>query len=250
MGGFPDYFSAAASGYVAHRPTYPPALVEFLAAHVERHDLAWDAGCGSGQLSVALASRFTRVVATDASAAQIAAAVRHPRVEYCTARAESSGLAGASVDLAVAAQAAHWFDVPAYQVEIRRVARPGALAALVSYAHAATGDATVDACLHRFHSQVLRPYWPPERQHVDDGYRSLPFPFTAIPAPALWIERDWTSAEFLAYAATWSAVRELERAGGSAAFTAFATELTAAWGAPTARRHVRWALTVRAGRVG
>ena len=50
---FKDHFSDRASGYASHRPVYPPELVDYLAAHCgDVHPLtAWDAGCGSGQLS-------------------------------------------------------------------------------------------------------------------------------------------------------------------------------------------------------
>src|SRR2546427_5511649 len=45
---------------------------------------------------------------------QIARAASHPKVEYRCARAEGSGLPEHVADLATAAQAAHWFDLPAY----------------------------------------------------------------------------------------------------------------------------------------
>ena len=77
---FKDHFSVAASGYAAHRPVYPRSVAEALAARSPGRSRVWDAGCGSGQLSVVLADVFEKVVATDASAAQIAQAVRHPRV--------------------------------------------------------------------------------------------------------------------------------------------------------------------------
>src|SRR5438876_4020524 len=130
---FQDHFSDVAAAYAAHRPTYPAALVDFLAESAPRRDLAWDAGCGSGQLSVLLAERFARVIATDASPAQIAHAAPHPNVAYACAPAEDSGLPPGVADLAVAAQAAHWFDLPAYYAEVRRVGRAGALVALVTY---------------------------------------------------------------------------------------------------------------------
>ena len=130
---FKDHFSSGADGYAAHRPAYPAALAEFLAGAAPRPDVAWDAGCGSGQLSVLLGDRFERVIATDGSAEQLAHAAPHPRVEYRRATAEASGLADASVDLAVSAQAAHWFDLPAYYAEVRRVARKGALVAQSVY---------------------------------------------------------------------------------------------------------------------
>src|SRR2546425_8944646 len=56
-----------------------------------RRELAWDAGCGSGQLSVLLADRFARVIATDASPEQIAQATPHRKVQYAVAPAEASG---------------------------------------------------------------------------------------------------------------------------------------------------------------
>src|SRR2546430_12347453 len=38
--------------------------------------------------------------------------------------------------------------------------------------HDALPISVVDLVIDRFYSQVLGPYWPPERRHVDDGYRS------------------------------------------------------------------------------
>jgi len=107
---FPDHFSTVAKRYAAYRPHYPQALADALAALAPHHDLAWDAGCGNGQLSVLLAERFTHVIATEPSQTQLDAATAHPRIDYRCAKAEDAVLAESSVDLAVAAQAAHWFD--------------------------------------------------------------------------------------------------------------------------------------------
>ena len=52
---FKDHFSGHASMYAAARPTYPPALFAWLAAQIPNHARAWDAGCGNGQASAALA---------------------------------------------------------------------------------------------------------------------------------------------------------------------------------------------------
>lgn len=249
MSGFPDYFSAAAAGYAVHRPTYPPELAEFLASRSKRRECAWDCGTGSGQLAATLAAHFAEVVATDASAEQLARATPHPRIRYRRASAEASGLPATSIDLAVAAQAVHWFDLPAYVAEIRRVARPGALVAWIGYGHAQTGDAAIDQVLQDFHSGVLTPYWPPERAHVDDGYRNLPFPFTPVATPHFDIQRSWTVAQFLDYVRTWSALRRLEGAGDLAAFETFTQALTAAWGAVPQVRGVRWPIVMRAGTV-
>ncbi len=245
---FKDHFSGHSADYAAHRPTYPRALVEFLAGVAPGRGLAWDVGCGSGQISVGLAGAFERVVATDASERQLATAVPHPRVTYACAPAEASGLPDGCADLVVAAQAAHWFDLDAFYAEVRRVARPRAAVALVSYGVLRT-DPVVAAVIEPFYRDQLGPYWPPERAHAEDGYRNLPFPFPTIPAPPLAIEVRWRLQELLGYIGTWSAVKAMERALGPEPMRRFADELAVAWGDPATAREISWPLGVRAGRV-
>jgi SAM-dependent methyltransferase len=243
---FKDHFSGHASAYAAHRPVYPAALADYLASIAPSRGAAWDCGCGSGQLTTLLAERFERVTGTDASAQQIANAVPHPRVTYRCAPAEDSGLPPASMDLVVVAQAAHWFDMARFNAEVRRVARPGAAAALVAYGVQRIAP-DIDAVIGPFHGPTLDPYWPPERRHVENGYRSLDFPFAPLPAPELEIALDWSAAQFLAYIETWSAVRRLEQARGRADIEAFSGALREVWGDAGRVRTVRWPLVIRAG---
>jgi SAM-dependent methyltransferase len=242
-----DHFSTSADAYAAHRPTYPPALIDFLAGVAPARDVAWDCGCGSGQLATLLARQFRRVIATDASVELLARAPQHASIEYRHTRVEESGLEKESVDLIVSAQAAHWFDLSAWYSEARRVARRRAVIALVTYAVPSI-DTRVDRALEDFHSRILAPFWPPERRHVDDGYASLPFPFRHIAAPRLEITCEWTQDDILAYIETWSSVKALVDAGQSLRFEEFRAALGDAWGAPGAKR-VTFPLTVRAGRV-
>ena len=245
---FKDHFSVTASGYAAHRPVYPRGVAEALAARSPGRALVWDAGCGSGQLSVVLGEVFDQVAATDASAAQIAEAVPHPRVRYAVAPAEVSGLANGSVDCAVAAQAAHWFDLDAYYREVRRVARPGGLLALVTYAVMEV-DLQIEKLVEQFYWHTLEGHWAPERKLVEEGYRSLPFPFEPVEAPALALEHRWNADQMLGYVGTWSAVQSLKKAGRGNELERFGQELRAAWGDPAQERVVRWPLSLRLGRV-
>jgi SAM-dependent methyltransferase len=245
---FKDHFSVGSAEYAAYRPTYPRALVDFLADVSPRRRLALDCGCGTGQLSVLLADRFERVIATDASAKQIENAVRHPRVEYRVALAERSGIGDGSADLVVAAQAAHWFDLPAFYAEARRVARPGGIVALVTYGIIEM-DAPVDAIVQHFYWKVVGPYWPPERRQVEDGYRSFDFPFDGFAAPPLAIEVLWNLDDLLGYVHTWSAVKVAEKALGREPIERFRRELANAWGARNEHRSVRFPLSLRVGRV-
>lgn len=254
MSGFADHFSPIAAAYATHRPRYPRELAQWLAAIAPARGVAWEAGCGSGQLSVLLGDCFARVEATDASAAQLAHASPHPHVHYRVAPAEASGLPsahdGLGVHLAVAAQAAHWFDLERYYAEVRRVVQPGGALALVGYGLCAITPAA-DAVVERLYAGALRAFWPPERAHVDAGYATLPFPFEEITAPAFEMEATWALPDLLGYVDTWSALRAFERSLGADALgqlrAEFARDAGEAWGDPGERRAVRWPIAIRAG---
>lgn len=210
--------------------------------------MAWDCGCGSGQLSVHLASHFDRVEATDASREQLSKTQPHPRVTYRCARAESCGLPPGSVDLAVSAQAAHWFDIDAYYREVRRVTRPGAAIALIAYGRSIL-DADIAPCFDHFYDNVAGPYWPPERDIIEQGYRTLPFPFDEVVAPSFQLNADWNLAQLLGYVATWSAMRGLEKVDGRAPYEQFCRDMATAWGDPARIRRVVWPMPLRVGRL-
>ncbi|MHA6194315.1 class I SAM-dependent methyltransferase [Pseudomonas wadenswilerensis] len=245
---FKDHFSSGSAGYAAYRPSYPLELIDELTSISPGTGRALDCGCGTGQLSVLLAERFDEVIATDASAAQIAAAEPREGVVYRTAQAEDSGLRGDSVDLITVAQAAHWLDLDAFYAEARRIARPQAAIALITYGVLHL-DGELDRHLQHFYYQTVAPYWPPERRHVETGYRDLPFPFAEIEVPPQVIEMRWTLPQLIGYLNTWSAVKAAERALGGNPVDTVAQQLAEEWGDPQARRLVTWPLTIRAGRI-
>jgi len=244
---FKDHFSVAAHEYDRYRPAYPPALVDFLAGVAPARAAAWDCATGTGQAAVALARRFRRVIATDASAAQVEHAVPHPRVEYRVARAEDSGLPPQSVELVTVAQALHWLELDAFYAEVRRVARPGGVFAAWTYS-LADADPVIDPLVAAFYEQ-MSPWWPPERSHVEDGYRHLAFPFEPLEAPAFEVRADWPLERLLGYFSTWSAVNRCRRETGRDPVEGMRERLANAWGDPRAARPVRWPLHLRVGRV-
>jgi SAM-dependent methyltransferase len=246
-GAFKDHFSVLAKDYARFRPHYPDSLFADLAALSPGRDLAWDCATGNGQAARGLASWFREVVATDASAEQIAQARGPANVRFAVAPAEASGLPGASVDLLLVAQAAHWFDLAAFYAEAGRVLRPGGVLALLTYSGVRV-DAGLDPVLRDFHHGLLGPYWPPERAHVERDYRDLPFPWTEIPFPPQEMTADWTLDELLGYLGTWSATRAYREQRGEDPLPALRARLVPGWGAPEARRTVRWPLPVRIGR--
>jgi len=243
---FKDHFSDASAAYAAHRPTYPIELVDELAKASPGRQLALDCCCGTGQLSVLLAERFDKVVATDASSSQIEQARPHERVTYRTALAQQSGLPDASADLIAVAQAAHWLELDAFYNEVRRVARPKATVALICYGlhHV---DEAIDRIVLHFYNETIGPYWPPERRLVEEGYRTLPFPFRETRLPNLAMEASWRLEDLIAYIKTWSAVKAAEKALGSNPADRLEQLLRAEWGDANEKRRVTWPLSVRAG---
>ena len=240
-----DHFGSVASAYANCRPLYPARLFEYLGTLTTRHDLAWDVGAGNGQASLPLAERFTRVVATDRSAEQLAEAPRRANIEYRAAPAEVSGLATASVDLVTVAQAAHWFDLPAFYAEVKRVLAPGGAVALWSYGTPHLDAPAADRVLQRWSADFVGSCWPPERRLVDEGYRTIPFPFPERIPPALEFTVDWTMAELIGYVTTWSAVGRYRQIHGSDAVPQLRQVLESVWGGIGEICRVRWPLSMR-----
>lgn len=243
---FKDHFSAGAAGYRRHRPGYPDALFAYLAGLCARQERAWDCGCGNGQAAVGLAAHFARVDAIDPSAEQIAQAETHARVHYAVASAEASGLPDHAYDLIVAAQAAHWFEPNAFYAEVRRVARPAAVIALITYTLPEV-DPAVDALVRRLHGEIVGAYWPPERAYVDDAYRTLDFPFPEIAAPAFAERRTLTRDAFLGYLGTWSAVARYRSARHGEPLALIRSDLEACWPDGARPRAVSWPIHMRLG---
>lgn len=240
--GFKDHFSTRSEQYARFRPTYPAALYEALAERCTRTRRAWDCATGSGQVAVALASHFDSVIATDASAQQIAAATPHPNVDYRTAPAERSGLDDSAVDLITVAQALHWFDTVRFAAEAERVAGPGCLLAVWCYGLAEVTRAC-DAVIRGLYAGVVDAYWPPERVHIENGYRDIELPGKPLPAPGFAMRLEWDADAMLGYLRTWSAVKRCEAAEGRDPVAGIEAPLRAAWG--DGPRPVRWPLTLR-----
>jgi ubiquinone/menaquinone biosynthesis C-methylase UbiE len=245
---FHDHFSAVAARYADFRPRYPSALFDWLASLLPRDSVVWDCACGNGQATCDLAARFQRVVATDASAEQIRAATPAPNIEYRVARAEASGLPDATVSLVTVAQAAHWFDASAFHSEVRRVLVRGGVVALWAYGLQEVEGESVNRQVHDYYSRTVGPYWPPERRLVEEGYRTLPFPFEEVTCPTFRMEAHWTLEQLLGYLGTWSATSRCLQATGSSPLPDLARRLSAEWGDPASPRRIAWPLALRVGR--
>ncbi|MGP5397261.1 class I SAM-dependent methyltransferase [Arthrobacter rhombi] len=116
--------------YDAVRPAYPAEAVDFLVPAGSRD--AVDLGAGTGILTVELAARGLRTTAVDPSEDMLAQLRLKSRpIRTVLATAEDTSLPTESFDVATAAQAWHWVDVPAASAEAARILRPGGRLALI-----------------------------------------------------------------------------------------------------------------------
>jgi SAM-dependent methyltransferase len=246
---FKDHFSTVSRDYASFRPSYPPALFKWLGAIPGRQELAWDCACGSGQGTLELSRHFKQVIGTDASETQIKAAPRdEATIQWRVAPAEASGLTAESVDLITVAQALHWFDLPKFYAEANRVLRPEGVLAVWCYGINEVEDRAINECILDFYSNVVGPFWPPERQIVETGYRTLDFPFAELEVPPFRMETSWSLPQLLGYFRTWSATTRYIAAHGHDPVVELEIELARLWGSPKEERIVRWPLSIRAGR--
>lgn len=242
---FKDHFSGHAADYARARPGYPTALFDYLATLPAAREVAWDCGTGSGQAAAPLGQRFRAVLATDASAAQVSRARAAANVLFAAAPAERPPLAGGSVDLVTVAQALHWFDFARFFEEVRRVARPGAVFAAWAYGNCRV-TAAVDAVYDHLYEGILGAYWPPERVHVEQGYRTIPCPFPPLPVPegAFVMDVHWDLEGLIGYLETWSATQRYRQQTGQDPVAAVRPALQAAWGDPAVPRKITWPLAL------
>jgi SAM-dependent methyltransferase len=242
---FKDHFSRQAANYAKFRPRYPQELFVYLGSIVPSRHIAWDCGTGNGQAAVALASVFDRILATDASEKQIANAQRHERVEYRVARAENNGIESGTVDLIMVAQALHWFDLPRFYEEVRRVLKNNGVFAASAY-NLLRIEPAIDEIVNRYYYEVVGPFWPPERKLVEN-FADLPFPFHEIEPRKFDMTAQWNLDHLVGCLRTWSSTQRFIEARGRDPLEQIADELRSVWGAPRETRKVTWPLTLRVG---
>lgn len=242
-----NWFDQDGGTYAQYRPEYPPELARLLSGLAPNKQQAVDVGCGTGQLTLPLADHFDTVTGVDPSEEQIIHAKPRANIRYVCAAAEMLPLKDGSAALVTVAQAAHWFDLPRFYAEARRIGTTGTVIALISYGVLRFESDELRDRFDQFYRHEAGPYWPSERGLVDSGYADIPFPFSELAAPRMNIELEWRLGDFLGYVSTWSAVRRLREAGHEAILRNFARDTSELWGDPKCRRFVTWPINMRLG---
>ncbi|SDM23604.1 class I SAM-dependent methyltransferase [Siphonobacter aquaeclarae] len=201
-----DLFSRQSDLYARYRPTYPTELFDFILEYVPMRRAAWDCATGNGQVASVLSDYFTTVEATDISEKQLAEAIPRPNVHYQLSPAETTPFEAGTFDLVTVGQALHWFDFGPFFEEVKRVSRPGALFAAWGYELLEISP-EVDPLILDFYENIVGPFWAPERKHIQEKYRNIPFPLQEIPAPEFAMVKNWTLEELGGYFSSWSSVQ-------------------------------------------
>ena len=117
-------FGAAATAYSEHRPTYAQAAVRWaLEPSLGRRVL--DLGAGTGKLTAVLDDLGAEVVAVEPDPAMLRELRRAlPSVRALAGSAEALPLPDGSVDIVIAGNAMHWFDMDVAGPEIARSSYP------------------------------------------------------------------------------------------------------------------------------
>ncbi|NKB89359.1 MAG: methyltransferase domain-containing protein [Acidobacteria bacterium] len=237
--GLPSFGDWDSSAYARYRPTYPNSLFDMLAEECPRRRVAWDCAAGSGQATQALVQRFERVVATDVNAAQLGAGSFGGGIPI-TSDAVAAPLRSHSVDLVIVAQALHWFAGPAFFAEVERVATGGKFAAW-TYGLFSVHE-SVDPIIENLYANIVGPYWPAERRHIEANYSTIQFLLPKHRQEQLSMSVEWTASDAVAYLTTWSAVRRYRDATKQDPVAQIEATLRDAWG--TGSRTVAWPLSV------
>lgn len=129
----PDWahsFGGVADAYERGRPTYPAEAVRWMLG--EDPTTVLELGAGTGKLTRVMVELGHDVHATDPDQAMLDILERElPSVPVARAGAEEIPLGDQSVDVVIAAQAFHWFDLDRALPEIARVLAPGGRICLV-----------------------------------------------------------------------------------------------------------------------
>lgn len=142
-----ERFSDRVENYVKYRPGYPAEILNLFREqmNLRKSSVVADIGSGTGISARLFLENGNRVFGVEPNEAMRAAAEEFlrdfPLFSSISGTAEQTTLPDRSVDLIVAAQAGHWFDLERVSVEFKRILKkPGFVALIWNERQLATND--------------------------------------------------------------------------------------------------------------
>jgi ubiquinone/menaquinone biosynthesis C-methylase UbiE len=195
---FRSYGKDESKRYAQLRLAYHPSVYEsIIAQHTSKGgklDSLLDVGCGPGLATRDLATHFNHATGIDAGESMIEVAqsmdiktsTSEPVAFKLTSAEEMADIEDNSIDVITAANAAHWFDMPAFWKRAAQVLKPGGSVALWTsgemVAHSDTPNfAKINEAFKRWQEDYLEAYYGIGNFLVRDQYRGLGMPWDAEP---------------------------------------------------------------------
>lgn len=224
-----DNFSSNSSQYAKYRPSYPKEIFQLVEGLLASKENAWDCGTGNGQVAAELAKIFREVKATDISASQLRNAVQKPNIQYTVQPAEKTNFPDDHFDLITVAQAIHWFNFNDFYKEVKRCLKQQGILLVLGYGLFRSNRET-ERIISHFYENIIGAYWDPERRHLDEEYKKIPFPFRELDFPDFVQEVNWEFDHLTGYLRTWSAVKHYREQEGKDPVELIEKELREAFG--------------------
>jgi len=153
-----ERFSNRVKNYAKYRPTYPKALLWFLAnaCGLIPSSTVADIGSGTGLLTRLFLDNGNSVYGVEPNGAMRAAAERllknYDKFTSTIGQAEATTLPDQSVDFITVGQAFHWFELDPTQQEFQRILRPKGWVVLI------WNHRQMQNPFHQDYDQMLRTY--------------------------------------------------------------------------------------------
>lgn len=224
-----DNFSDQSDFYAKFRPTLPIELFDYIIELTPERELVWDCGTGNGQSAYILSNFFKQVKATDISENQLKNAVQKSNIHYSKQPAEQTDFEDGSFDLIMVSQAVHWFDFDRFFKESKRVMKPDGIIAVAGYDLPRLSP-EINELIQRLYKEILAGFWDDERQHIDNHYQNIPFPFEEIKIPDFHIHDEWKPEHLQGYLNSWSGLRHFIREKNYNPLDEMQSEFENAWG--------------------
>jgi len=215
---FLSYNHEQGKAYAQIRRDYHPNVYQtVLNSHTStggQLDTLIDIGCGPGNATRQLGMHFKHAIGLDPSQGMISMAralggststSEAVRFEISDAQQLGSNLLppiqDSSVDLIVAATAAHWFDMSRFWHSAARVLKPGGSVAIWTTGEPRTDPKlpnakAIQAAMDEYEEQYLKPYFEPGNLLNKNRYRDLLLPWTlpqSVPEfdESAFIRKEW-----------------------------------------------------------
>lgn len=130
-------FSSRVENYIKYRPSYPLEIINFLKEEniLAKNTIIADIGSGTGILTKIFLDNGNQVygIEPNKDMREAAEKILHGYINFTSLEgsAESTGLEEYSIELIVAGQAFHWFDVERTKREFKRILKPNGNVALI-----------------------------------------------------------------------------------------------------------------------